>query len=96
VSWIIPPLAECEHPAAPPEYGEYLARQILNTLVSNPGLDGGENVSSWLCPLAVAKPARWPSQNVTGLPGPLRRHRCRSPNTGSAQRAWGCWSRRAD
>jgi phospholipase C len=36
VSWIIPPLAECEHPAAPPEYGEYLVQQILNTLVSNP------------------------------------------------------------
>ena len=36
VSWIIPPLAECEHPAAPPEYGEYLVQQILTTLVSNP------------------------------------------------------------
>jgi phospholipase C len=36
VSWIIPPLAECEHPAAPPEYGEYLVQQILSTLVSNP------------------------------------------------------------
>jgi phospholipase C len=36
VSWIVPPLAECEHPAAPPEYGEYLVQQILTTLVSNP------------------------------------------------------------
>jgi phospholipase C len=36
VSWIMPPLAECEHPAAPPEYGEYLVQQILDTLVSNP------------------------------------------------------------
>jgi phospholipase C len=36
VSWIIPPLAECEHPAAPPEYGEYLVAEILQTLVSNP------------------------------------------------------------
>jgi phospholipase C len=36
VSWIIPPLAECEHPAAPPEYGEYLVQEILATLVSNP------------------------------------------------------------
>jgi phospholipase C len=36
VSWIIPPLAECEHPAAPPEWGEYLVQQILNILVSNP------------------------------------------------------------
>ena len=32
----MPPLAECEHPAAPPEYGEYLASQVLSTLVSNP------------------------------------------------------------
>src|SRR6266487_1288748 len=29
---------------------------------------------SWICPLAVAKTVRWPSQKVTGLPGPLRRH----------------------
>jgi phospholipase C len=38
VSWITPPLAECEHPAAPPEYGEYLVQQVLNTLVSNPAV----------------------------------------------------------
>jgi len=36
VSWIVPPLAECEHPAAPPAWGEYLVQQILNILVSNP------------------------------------------------------------
>jgi phospholipase C len=36
VSWIMPPLAECEHPAAPPEYGEFLVQEILQTLVSNP------------------------------------------------------------
>ena len=36
VSWIIPPVAECEHPAAPPEYGEYFVQQVLDTLVSNP------------------------------------------------------------
>jgi len=36
VSWIVPPLAECEHPAAPPEWGEHLVQQILNILVSNP------------------------------------------------------------
>ena len=36
VSWIMPPLAECEHPATPPEYGEYLVQQVLDTLVSNP------------------------------------------------------------
>lgn len=36
VSWIIPPVAECEHPAAPPAYGEYFVQQVLSTLVSNP------------------------------------------------------------
>ncbi len=36
VSWIVPPLAECEHPAAPPGWGEYLVSQILGILVSNP------------------------------------------------------------
>jgi phospholipase C len=36
VSWIMSPLAECEHPAAPPSYGEYLISEILSTLVSNP------------------------------------------------------------
>jgi phospholipase C len=34
----MPPLAECEHPAAPPEYGEYLVQQVLDTLVSNPDI----------------------------------------------------------
>ncbi len=38
VSWIIPDLAQCEHPAAPPEYGENLVQTILNTLVSNPDI----------------------------------------------------------
>ena len=38
VSWIIPPLAQCEHPAAPPEYGEHLIQEILESLVSNPGV----------------------------------------------------------
>ncbi|MGH9028116.1 MAG: alkaline phosphatase family protein, partial [Acidimicrobiales bacterium] len=36
VSWILPPAACCEHPAAPPEYGEWLTSEILSTLVSNP------------------------------------------------------------
>ncbi|MBC3839730.1 phospholipase [Streptacidiphilus sp. 4-A2] len=36
VSWIIPPVAECEHPAAPPQYGEYFVQEVLATLVSNP------------------------------------------------------------
>jgi phospholipase C len=36
VSWVLPPAANCEHPAVPPEYGEYLVSQILQTLVSNP------------------------------------------------------------
>jgi len=36
VSWIMPPVAECEHPAAPPAFGEYFTQQVLATLVSNP------------------------------------------------------------
>jgi phospholipase C len=36
VSWVLPPAANCEHPATPPEYGEYLVAQILQTLVTNP------------------------------------------------------------
>ena len=35
VSWILPPLANCEHPAAPPAWGEFLVSQILQTLVSD-------------------------------------------------------------
>jgi phospholipase C len=38
VSWIMPPLAECEHPAAPPGYGEDLIHGVLTTLVSNPAV----------------------------------------------------------
>jgi phospholipase C len=47
VSWLIPPLAECEHPAAPPEYGEYLVQQILNTLVSNPDVWAQTALTAW-------------------------------------------------
>jgi phospholipase C len=36
VSFILPPLYACEHPATPPEYGEWLVSQILQILVSNP------------------------------------------------------------
>ena len=36
VSWILPPAPNCEHPATPPAYGEYLVSQILQILVSNP------------------------------------------------------------
>jgi phospholipase C len=36
VSWLIPPAFACEHPASPPEYGEWLVSQVLGTLVSNP------------------------------------------------------------
>lgn len=36
VSWILPPVESCEHPATPPEYGEYLVSEILQMLVSNP------------------------------------------------------------
>jgi phospholipase C len=38
VSWIVPPLAQCEHPAAPPGYGEHLVHGVLSTLVSNPAV----------------------------------------------------------
>jgi len=38
VSWIMPPLAQCEHPAAPPGYGEDLVHSVLQTLVSNPAV----------------------------------------------------------
>ncbi|MBV8160869.1 MAG: twin-arginine translocation signal domain-containing protein, partial [Acidimicrobiia bacterium] len=38
VSWIMPPAVNCEHPAATPGAGEYLVAQILQTLVSNPGV----------------------------------------------------------
>jgi phospholipase C len=38
VSWIIPTVACCEHPATPPEYGEWLVSQILGTLVANPAV----------------------------------------------------------
>ena len=38
VSWIMPPAFACEHPASPPEYGEWLVSQILSTLVSNPAV----------------------------------------------------------
>ena len=38
VSWIFPPLAQCEHPAAPPGYGEDLIHSVLTTLVSNPAV----------------------------------------------------------
>jgi len=36
VSWIVPPLEQCEHPASPPENGEHLVSQVLATLTSNP------------------------------------------------------------
>src|SRR5580658_2317369 len=36
VSWILPPAANCEHPAVPPAYGEYLVSEILETLLLNP------------------------------------------------------------
>lgn len=38
VSWIIPLASCCEHPATPPEYGEYLVSQILQILTSNPAV----------------------------------------------------------
>ena len=36
VSWIIPPLSQCEHPAAPPAWGEHLIHTVLSALVARP------------------------------------------------------------
>ncbi|MFC0155171.1 phosphocholine-specific phospholipase C [Xanthomonas dyei] len=36
VSWIIPPTAYCEHPEAPPAYGESLVARLIDALTSNP------------------------------------------------------------
>jgi phospholipase C len=36
VSWLMPPLSQCEHPAAPPEYGEHFIAGVLATLVARP------------------------------------------------------------
>jgi phospholipase C len=36
VSWVLAPLVESEHPPAPPQLGEAVAADVLNTLVSNP------------------------------------------------------------
>jgi phospholipase C len=38
VSWVLAPLINSEHPPAPEEYGEVVAANVLNTLVSNPSL----------------------------------------------------------
>jgi phospholipase C len=38
VSWVLAPLISSEHPPAPPEYGEVVAADVLNTLVSNPAV----------------------------------------------------------
>jgi phospholipase C len=38
VSWIIPPLAQSEHPAAPPAWGEDLIADILAALVAQPAV----------------------------------------------------------
>jgi phospholipase C len=38
VSWILAPLVSSEHPPAPEEYGEVIAANVLNTLVSNSDL----------------------------------------------------------
>ncbi|PPV07820.1 non-hemolytic phospholipase C [Xanthomonas bromi] len=36
VSWIVPPTAYCEHPEAPPAYGESLVARLIDALTSNP------------------------------------------------------------
>jgi phospholipase C len=38
VSWVLAPLVESEHPPAPPQLGEVVAADVLNTLVSNPSI----------------------------------------------------------
>jgi phospholipase C len=38
VSWVLAPLIASEHPPAPEIYGEVVAAQLLNTLVSNPAI----------------------------------------------------------
>ncbi|HLY50410.1 MAG TPA: alkaline phosphatase family protein [Solirubrobacteraceae bacterium] len=38
VSWVLAPLIESEHPPAPTEFGEVVAADVLNTLVSNPAI----------------------------------------------------------
>jgi phospholipase C len=40
VSWVLAPLINSEHPPAPVEYGEVVAANVLNTLVSNPAVWG--------------------------------------------------------
>jgi len=37
-SWILAPLINSEHPPAPEIYGEWVAANVLNTLVSNPNV----------------------------------------------------------
>ena len=87
VSWIVPPLAECEHPAAPPEWGEYLVQQILNILVSNPDVwaqtvfivNYDENGGFFDHVPPVAAPAGTAGEYLTGtlpssaggIPGPI-------------------------
>ncbi|CAD7378422.1 phosphocholine-specific phospholipase C [Xanthomonas arboricola] len=36
VSWIVPPTAYCEHPEAPPAYGESLVARLIDALTANP------------------------------------------------------------
>jgi phospholipase C len=38
VSWVLAPLISSEHPPAPSIYGEVIAAQVLQTLVSNPAI----------------------------------------------------------
>src|SRR5437588_10479825 len=38
VSWVLAPLIDSEHPPAPGIYGEVVAADVLNTLVSNPSV----------------------------------------------------------
>jgi phospholipase C len=38
VSWVLAPVAQSEHPSAPPEYGEDAVHHVLSSLVANPAV----------------------------------------------------------
>jgi phospholipase C len=38
VSWIITDFLQCEHPAAPPQYGAYAIANLIDTLLANPAV----------------------------------------------------------
>jgi Phosphoesterase family len=80
VSWIVPPLAECEHPAAPPEWGEY-----LTTLPSSAGGIAGPIGLGFRTPCLVILDRQQPHGRRGGGPQrpdrhPGRRHPLPAPD----------------